>query len=382
MKILKFGGTSVANAERIGRVKDIVLNTLTSTDRVVVVVSALGGLTDTLIETAKMAEAGNEAFREKADDIYYRHRQVAEALFASQEIGKVRTFLKDQKQDLENLLHGIFLIKELSPRVLDCVMGYGEMMSSFIVAQYIAKFFADVEFIDSRQVIKTDSEFGSARVDFETTDANLLQTIDKPQGIYVMGGFIASNDRDVTTTLGRGGSDYTAAIVGAALEAEEIEIWTDVDGVMTADPRKVKKAFSLSEMTYEEAMEMSHFGAKVIHPPTVQPALDKEIPLRIRNTFNPDFSGTLITSAIPRDNYPVKGITSISDITLVTVQGSGLIGVTGIAGRLFTALAREKVNIILITQASSEHSISFAVRPTDARKAKKAIEKEFSFEIR
>jgi aspartokinase/homoserine dehydrogenase 1 len=382
MKVLKFGGTSVANAERIGRVKDIVTDTLQHSQRLVVVVSALGGLTDTLIETAKMAEAGNEAFREKADDIYYRHRQVAEALFASQEIGKVRTFLKDQKQELENLLHGIYLIKELSPRVLDCIMSYGEIMSSFIVAHYIAKFLPDVEFIDSRQVIKTDSEFGSARVDFELTNANLLQTIDKPKGVYVMGGFIASNDSDVTTTLGRGGSDYTAAIVGAALDVEEIEIWTDVDGVMTADPRKVKKAFSLTEMTYEEAMEMSHFGAKVIHPPTVQPALDKQIPLRIRNTFNPNFSGTLITSAIPQDNFPVKGITSTGDIALITVQGSGLIGVTGVAGRLFTALAREKTNIILITQASSEHSISFAVKPNDARKAKKAIEKEFAYELR
>jgi aspartokinase/homoserine dehydrogenase 1 len=382
MKVLKFGGTSVANAERIGRVKDIVTDTLQHSQRLVVVVSALGGLTDTLIETAKMAEAGNEAFREKADDIYYRHRQVAEALFASHEIGKVRTFLKDQKQELENLLHGIYLIKELSPRVLDCIMSYGEIMSSFIAAHYIAKFLPDVEFIDSRQVIKTDSEFGSARVDFELTNANLLQTIDKPKGVYVMGGFIASNDSDVTTTLGRGGSDYTAAIVGAALDAEEIEIWTDVDGVMTADPRKVKKAFSLTEMTYEEAMEMSHFGAKVIHPPTVQPALDKQIPLRIRNTFNPNFSGTLITSAIPKDNFPVKGITSIGDIALITVQGSGLIGVTGVAGRLFTALAREKTNIILITQASSEHSISFAVKPNDARKAKKAIEKEFAYELR
>ncbi len=382
MKVLKFGGTSVANAERIGRVKDIVTDTLQHSQRLVVVVSALGGLTDTLIETAKMAEAGNEAFREKADDIYYRHRQVAEALFASHEIGKVRTFLKDQKQELENLLHGIYLIKELSPRVLDCIMSYGEIMSSFIAAHYIAKFLPDVEFIDSRQVIKTDSEFGSARVDFELTNANLLQTIDKPKGVYVMGGFIASNDSDVTTTLGRGGSDYTAAIVGAALDAEEIEIWTDVDGVMTADPRKVKKAFSLTEMTYEEAMEMSHFGAKVIHPPTVQPALDKQIPLRIRNTFNPNFSGTLITSAIPKDNFPVKGITSTGDIALITVQGSGLIGVTGVAGRLFTALAREKTNIILITQASSEHSISFAVKPNDARKAKKAIEKEFAYELR
>lgn len=385
MKVLKFGGTSVANADRIKSVKDIVLTTLEQGHNVVVVVSALGGLTDTLIETAKMAESGNDGFREKADDIYYRHRQVVEALFTDQELVRVRSYLKEQKQDLENLLHGIYLVKELSLRVLDCVMSYGEMMSSFIVAQYLSKYMpaGAVKYIDARQMIKTDSEFGSARVDFEATNANVTEHIGKHNGgVCVMGGFIASNAAQVTTTLGRGGSDYTSAIVGAALEANEIEIWTDVNGVMTADPRKVKKAFSLHEMTYEEAMEMSHFGAKVIHPPTVQPAFDQQIPLRIRNTFNPAFEGTLITSNPTADNYPVKGITSIGDISLVTVQGSGLIGVMGIAGRLFNALAREKVNIILITQASSEHSISFAVRPTDAPKSKKAIESEFKFEMR
>ncbi len=384
MKVLKFGGTSVANAERIKSVKDIVLTTLEQDPNLVVVVSALGGLTDTLIETAKMAEAGNEGFREQADDIYYRHRQVIEALFTNQELVQVRSYLKEQKQDLENLLHGIYLVKELSPRVLDCVMSYGEMMSSFIVARYMAKCLpaGAVKYIDARQLIETDSEFGSARVNFEATNAKATQQIASHEGVSVMGGFIASNAKKVTTTLGRGGSDYTAAIVGAALDASEIEIWTDVNGVMTADPRKVKKAFSLHEMTYEEAMEMSHFGAKVIHPPTVQPAFDKQIPLRIRNTFNPSFAGTLITAQPQADSHPVKGITSISDISLVTVQGSGLIGVMGIAGRLFNALAREKVNIILITQASSEHSISFAVRPADALKSRTAIKDEFKFEMR
>ena len=382
MKVLKFGGTSVADSERIKALKDIVLQTLTETDRVVVVASALSKMTDSLISMAQMAETGNEMFREQADDAYYKHRQVVESLFTGSEMIRVKAYLKDLKQELENLLHGIFLIKELSPRVLDCVMSYGEMMSSFIIAQYIAKCLSDEEvtFIDSRQVIKTDSEFGKARVNFKETNLLIATQMPPTKKVYVMGGFIASNANNVTTTLGRGGSDYTAAIVGASLNAEEIEIWTDVDGVMTADPRKVKKAFSLSEMTYEEAMEMAHFGAKVIHPPTVQPALDKKIPLRIRNSFRPNFSGTLITLQQKNDDYPVKGITSISNIALVTVQGSGLIGVTGIAGRLFNALAHKKINIILITQASSEHSISFAIHPTDSERSKQTIEEEFLFE--
>lgn len=382
MKVLKFGGTSVADSERIKALKDIVLQTLTETDRVVVVASALSKMTDSLISMAQMAETGNEMFREQADDAYYKHRQVVESLFTGSEMIRVKAYLKDLKQELENLLHGIFLIKELSPRVLDCVMSYGEMMSSFIIAQYIAKCLSDEEvtFIDSRQVIKTDSEFGKARVNFKETNLLIATQMPPTKKVYVMGGFIASNANNVTTTLGRGGSDYTAAIVGASLNAEEIEIWTDVDGVMTADPRKVKKAFSLSEMTYEEAMEMAHFGAKVIHPPTVQPALDKKIPLRIRNSFRPNFSGTLITLQQKNDDYPVKGITSISNIALVTVQGSGLIGVTGIAGRLFNALAHKKINIILITQASSEHSISFAIHPTDSERSKQTIEDEFLFE--
>jgi len=251
-----------------------------------------------------------------------------------------------------------------------------------MIAQYFKKSLSvPVYHIDSRNLIKTNSDFNAAQVDFETTNRNIAEQMSAETGVYVMGGFVASNDNDVTTTLGRGGSDFSAAIVAAGLKADEVEIWTDVDGVMTADPRKVKKAFSLIEMTYEEAMEMSHFGAKVLHPPTVQPALDNQIPIRIRNTFNPSFVGTLITNST-QDTDPVKGISSIGDVALMSVQGSGLIGVTGIAGRLFTTLARNRVNIILITQASSEHSISFAVLPKDADRAKKAIEEEFVFEMR
>lgn len=384
MKVLKFGGTSVANAERIINVANIVKATLNENcKKVGVVVSALGGLTDHLINTAKMAEAGNDNYRDGIDDIYYRHRKVAETLFTPDELKDIRPYLKEKTKNLESLLKGVSLIKELSPRVQDTVMSYGELMSSFLIANYLKKTLPDVDFIDSRNIINTNSDFSEAKVNFKQTYQNIQSHLSKDEGVYVMGGFIAANNNGVTTTLGRGGSDYSAAIYAAGLNAQEIEIWTDVDGVMTTDPRKVKKAFSLKTMTYEEAMEMSHFGAKVIHPPTVQPALDKQIPIRIRNTFNTSFPGTLISNVTDvHTDMSVKGISTMSDISLVSVQGSGLIGVTGIAGRLFNALALAKVNIILITQASSEHSICFAVKPAQSELAKQAIENEFAYEIR
>ncbi|OWY24312.1 bifunctional aspartate kinase/homoserine dehydrogenase I [Sphingobacteriales bacterium UPWRP_1] len=384
LKVLKFGGTSVGSAERIKTVKSLIEHAATTCDKVVVVVSAMGGVTDALIDTARKAQLGDETYRDQLDEIYYRHRKAAEELFTAEQLKAVQPFLKEQTRNLENLLYGVLLIKELSARVLDTVMSYGETVSAFVIAHYLKHTLQiPAQHLDSKQLIKTDSNFGAAAVQFEQTNARLQQAVSGTgKGVFVMGGFIASDHHNVVTTLGRGGSDYTAAIAGAALNASEIEIWTDVDGVMTADPRKVKKAFSLLQMTYEEAMEMSHFGAKVIHPPTIQPALDKKIPLRIKNTFNPGFPGTLITTQTPPDEHPVKGISSIAQIALVSLQGSGLIGVTGIAGRLFSALAKKKVNIILITQASSEHSISFAINPHDTHNAQTAIAEEFLLEMR
>lgn len=378
---MKFGGTSVAKADRIEQVKNIVLAAAEQHKKVAVIASALGGVTDTLIHLAKTAEKGDKSCLELLEDLSYRHRRTAEQLFAEEEMKRVLPFIKEKTKNLRNLLHGVYLIKELSPRVLDCIMSYGELVSSYMIAQYIKKFKLDTHFVDTRYAIKTDSSFGTAKVDFEATNANLRREMAAAEGIFVMGGFIASNENDVTTTLGRGGSDYTAAIVAAAIEVDELEIWTDVNGVMTADPRKVRQAFSLAQITYEEAMEMSHFGAKVIYPPTIQPVLDQNIAIRIRNTFQPEFEGTLISRAVG-DDRPVKGVSSIGEIGLISVQGSGMIGVTGIAGRLFSALSRSKVNIILITQASSEHNITFAVSPADAVVAKQAIEAEFVYEMR
>lgn len=381
MIVLKFGGTSVANADRIKKVKNIIQSTLERSETVVVVVSALGGSTDLLLDMATMAANGNEEFREQIDELRYRHRRAAEGLFSEKGLRNFLPFLKSNIRNLENMLQGLYLIRELSPRIKDYVASFGELLSSYMIAHYLQEVMGNATFLDSRSLIKTNSRFTAAQVDFELTDFNIASAVGDKKGIFVMGGFIASNEKNITTTLGRGGSDYTAAIMAAATRAKELEIWTDVDGVMTADPRKVKKAFSLQEMTYEEALEMSHFGAKVIHPPTVQPALDKRIPIRIRNTFNPDFPGTLISFS-SKDKRPVKGISSIGNVALVSVEGSGLIGVTGMAGRLFTTLAQADINIILITQASSEHSICFAVKPNEAQAAKEAIESAFAYEMR
>ncbi len=380
---MKFGGSSVKAADRITQVKDIVASSLESTSRLVVVVSALGGVTDHLLNTAKKAASGDESYKEEIDELYYRHRSTAEELLKGDAKKAFNNYLKEKNTNLSNVLQGIYLTHEVSPRLYDFVASYGEVMSSFLIASYMKQELKEVAHADSRKLIRTNSNFMNAKVDFEITNQQIADELATVSGVTVMGGFVSSNEEGVTTTLGRGGSDYTAAIVAAALGAEEIEIWTDVDGVMTTDPRKVKKAFSIPNMTFAEAMEMSHFGAKVLHPPTVQPALRAGIPIRIRNTFNPSFPGTLIGGpVISKDSAPVKGVASINEIALLNIQGSGLYGVTGFAGRLFTALAQHRVNIILITQASSEHSICFAVDPKQAEAAKSAIEEAFQFELK
>lgn len=380
MKVMKFGGTSVANAARITALKDIVLATLAQEKQVVVVVSALGGLTDQLIAIANKAVNGDEVFLSDMQQVRQRHYETIQQLFGELIPMQVVQFLDEQTQRLVQLLSGVSLIKELSPRTMDVVMAYGESVSSYIVAHYLQLFVSDCQHLNSLQCIRTNSDFGNAQVDFATTNALLLQAVGG-RVLSVMGGFIATDQQGTTTTLGRGGSDYTASIVGAALGANEIQIWTDVNGVMTADPRKVKKALSLADMTYEEAFEMSYFGAKVIHPPTIQPALEQKIPLRILNSLEPSHPGTLISATTVDTVHPVKGISSMTQIALLTLQGSGMKGVMGIAGRLFSALAKQKINIILITQASSEHSISFAVSLKDAAAAQQTIAQEFEGEM-
>lgn len=373
MKILKFGGTSVGSIENVRRIAEIVLN---QQDKIVVVVSALGGITDQLLSVAQKAASGVKINGELTA-IRTRHEEMIHGLFTSVKIDETIQALQPLFDELEKIIQGVTLIGELTPKTLDKILGFGERLSSVLVSHFL-----DVQLIDSSAVIKTDRNFGKANVDFELTYKLISEVCATVKQFAVAPGFISSTTDGSMTTLGRGGSDYTAALFAAAVHAERLEIWTDVDGFMTADPRVISKAYTIPMLTYSEAMELSHFGAKVIYPPTILPVYQKSIPIHIKNTLNPDGDGTLITQseAIAKD-HPIKGISSISGISLFTIQGLGMVGVTGISMRLFGALAKEEINVILISQASSENSISFAIDSHYAEKAYEAISLEFEREI-
>ena len=381
MKVFKFGGSSVANAERIDHVAKIIRTAAHQGEEFAVVVSALGGVTDLLIRMAKLAASGDSGYHNTLEAYTARHREVVNSLIEYDKHPAMLNEIIEGQIELGNLLQGVYLTRELTPRTLDYILTFGERSSAFILSEVLKQQGTQAYYVDARKVIKTNDNFGSAKIYVDETYENIRQLIQANTGIPVITGFIASTRSGFSTTLGRGGSDYTASIFGSALQSEEIVIWTDVDGVMTADPRRVKKAFPVSSMTYEEAMEMSHFGARVIYPPTIIPALEKNIPIRIKNSFNPEAPGTLISDQRGDDSYIVKGISSISSIALLTLEGSGLFGASSIAARLFNVLANKHVNAILITQGSSQHSISFAVEPAQAETARQAIEDEFALEM-
>ncbi|NQV89298.1 MAG: bifunctional aspartate kinase/homoserine dehydrogenase I [Parcubacteria group bacterium] len=380
MKIMKFGGSSVASADRIKAVVDVIRSQ--GDEQIIVVCSALGGVTDKLIEASELAAVGDEQYLSVLDELSSRHLLCANQLLSDQKLENARDHLQDQFRSLDEILRGIYLIQECTLRSKDIVMSFGERLSSFLVCEHLKEYAPDSVMLDASYVIKTDASFGNARVKMNESFQNIRNHSNGYARIRVATGFIASTDKGETTTIGRGGSDYTASLFGAALGASEIQIWTDVDGVLSADPRIVEDAQPVAQMSYEEAMELSHFGAKVIYPPTMQPALDAGIPIRIKNTFSPDAPGTLIrdqaSSVVDR---PVTGISSIEEIAFVRIHGSGLVGVTGTAGRMFSALARMGINIIMITQGSSEHSICFAVASSDAEEAVVTIREEFALQI-
>ncbi len=378
MKVLKFGGSSVANADRIKLVLAILKN---QTEDFTVVFSAFSGITDMLIEMSEVAASGSDKYKETFEIFCQKHTTAVDELINNENRSKVQSVLNQNFKDLKNILEGIKLLMEATPRTMDYVLSFGERNSAFIISNALTETGINSEYLDARSIIKTNKDFGYASVKFQETNKAIQDHYKKSETIQVVTGFIASHTGGLTTTLGRGGSDYTASIIGAALKAKCIEIWTDVDGILTADPRKVSKAFTIPTVTYEEAMEMSHFGAKVIYPPTIQPALKARIPVYIKNTFNPEHAGSLISEKGGKNKNPVKGISSISDIALLSLQGSGMFGVPGTAGRLFSSMARKSINIILITQGSSEHSISFAIQPKDVNKAIEAVEEEFNNEI-
>ncbi|CAD5271503.1 MULTISPECIES: bifunctional aspartate kinase/homoserine dehydrogenase I [unclassified Imperialibacter] len=382
MKVLKFGGTSVGSSENIRKVAAILQDYQKQGTEVAVVVSAMSGVTNRLIALGDVAVSGDESYLVDLERLRLLHLDTMKRLNDNKLHPEGRDTIDKLFAELKDMLHGVFLIKELSVRSLDLIQSFGERLSANIITLYLQKTGINAAFLDTRRVIRTDNHFGSSKVNFKETNALVKGFFEGNKSMVVATGFIASTAQNETTTLGRGGSDYTASILAAALDADEVEIWTDVDGVMTADPRKVREAYSMTSLSYVEAMEMSHFGAKVIYPPTLQPAISKKIPLRIRNTFNPAFEGTLITQQSTGKKYPVKGISSIENMSLVSLIGGGIAGVPGVASRLFGALARKNVNIVLITQASSEHSITFAVSPKDGTIARDVLKEEFAQEIK
>ena len=381
MKVLKFGGSSVGTPERIKGVIKIVSDSKKNEEYPVVIFSAFQGITDLLIEAGKKASAGKESYKNIFNEIKNRHLNAVKELVSQDNFEKTENEVNGVLDDLQQVLYGIFLVKEMSPRSLDYVMSFGERLSAYIISESFESIGVRAGFLDSRTLIQTDDSFGNARVNFNATNILIKNYFRDKDYLVIVTGFIGSTIDNETTTLGRGGSDYSAAIFGAALDAEEIEIWTDVDGVLTADPKKVKKAFSLEEMSYDEAMEMSHFGAKVLYPPTIRPALVKGIPIRIKNTFNPAFKGTLIRATAGTNKYPITGISTIDKVALVKIEGSGLVGVAGMAGRIFHTMSDAGINIVLISQASSEYSFCFAILPDHAKKAVEIIKKKLKYEI-
>ncbi|MCK4746827.1 MAG: aspartate kinase, partial [Bacteroidales bacterium] len=312
------------------------------------------------------------------NEIEHRHYDAVKELFPVNQQSNILAGIKVLINELEEMLHGVNLLQDLTSKTQDTISSFGERLSAFIISLKINKTYL----VEIRELIKTDSDFGRAHVLFNQSNPLIQEHFKSLQKYAIVPGFIASNDAGETTTLGRGGSDYTAAILAAALDASVLEIWTDVDGFMTADPRKVNKAYAIESLSYAEAMELSHFGAKVLYTPTIQPVLEKRIRIHIKNTFSPEKKGTLIGGQERNQNQShIKGISSIDKIDLITLQGSGMVGVTGTSMRLFGALAKRNINIILITQASSEYSISFAIHPDSAREAEQAIQDEFMHEI-
>ena len=381
MQVLKFGGTSVANAENINKVIAIVKKSMQK-DKTVLVVSALGGITDVLLTAAALAADGDEGYKEKLTIVEQRHLEAVKQLIPVAQQSQMLSLVKTACNEIEDICNGIFLLGELTPRSKDRISSYGEWISSQIISARFKAEGIDNTWKDARELIVTNSNFSAAEVDFPLTNEKVKQFFSSiSSSLYVVPGFIASDKKGITTTLGRGGSDYTAAILASAVDAANLEIWTDVSGMMTADPRLTSNARIIPHISYQEAMELSHFGAKVIYPPTIQPVMNQNIPVWIKNTFAPGDEGTLIESVATKNGNIVRGISSINNIALISLEGSGMIGIPGFSKRLFEALSNEKINVILITQSSSEHSICVGIDSLMVEKAKLAVDSAFANEI-
>lgn len=382
MQVLKFGGTSVANAENINKVTSIVQKKLNQ-GKTIVVVSALGGITDLLLKCGTLAAKGDPAYKQLLQDITQRHLATVKSLLPVTNQSSILSQVMQQCNEIEDVCNGVFLLQELSVRTKDKIVSYGELLSSQIISAYLNCTGVKNTWVNARNLIITDSSFTKANVDFEQTNKKINDFFSETEEqLFIVPGFISSDGAGYPTTLGRGGSDFTAAIFGAALNADLVEIWTDVSGMMTADPRLVPNAKPISNISYHEAMELSHFGAKVIYPPTIQPLLRKNIPVWVKNTFTPDDHGTVIQTVAEQINGNIiRGISSINRIALLSLEGSSMVGIPGFSKRLFEALANNAINVILITQASSEHSICVGVDESMAGLAKQVIDQTFGYEI-
>ena len=378
MRVLKFGGTSVGSVANINQVINIVAKGAEK-QKITVVVSALGGVTDLLMQCGILAST-KEDYTSVYKELEAKHLEFIKELVPNDQ--EAVSEIKNLLSDLNSLLQGIYLINELSPKTIDKLLAYGEILSSSIIARAMYAKDLDAARKDSRDLITTNDKYTKAGVNYKVTNSQLEYYFAKAkQQITVLPGFIASSASGETTTLGRGGSDFTAAIVAAALDVEQVEIYTDVSGMYTANPKIVKQAKPIDSISYHEAMELSHFGAKVLYPPTIVPVMSKNIPIRIKNTLKPEDPGTLIHNQEGKSDNPIKGLSNINNIALLTLEGGGMVGIPGISKRLFETLSNQGINIILITQASSEHSICLGVMEEDAGRAKNAIDEEFEYEI-
>ena len=378
MKVLKFGGTSVGSVESILSLKAIVEKEAQK-QPIIVVVSALGGITDKLIATSVLAQKGDEAWKDEFQAMVERHHKMIDTIITDpRKREQLFNIVDSLFEQLRSIYFGVYLIHDLSKKTQDAIVSYGERLSSNIVATLVQ----GAKWYDSREFIKTMRKNHKNTLDSELTNRLVRRTFSDLQRISLVPGFISKDrDTDEITNLGRGGSDYTAAIIAAALDAEILEIWTDVDGFMTADPRVIKTAYTIKELSYIEAMELCNFGAKVVYPPTIYPVCVKNIPIRVKNTFNPDGEGSIIKQKVANNDKPIKGISSINGTTLITVAGLSMVGVIGVNRRIFTALADNGISVFMVSQASSENSTSIGVRDQDAAEAVEVLNGEFAKEI-
>ncbi|WP_299391424.1 bifunctional aspartate kinase/homoserine dehydrogenase I [uncultured Gelidibacter sp.] len=381
MNVLKFGGTSVGSSENIKKVIQI-LEDYSQTESVICIVSAVGGITDKLLKAGELAQQKNESYLSEFKSIKTIHLNLLSELIPTQN-DTAKDYVESTLSSLKNLLDGIYLINELSPKTTDKLVSFGELLSSYIIAESMKSKGLNVVRKNSQDLVVTNANFTKAEVNYSITNENIREYFNSAnQNITILPGFISKSESGEITTLGRGGSDFTAAIVAAALKVNRLEIWTDVSGMFTANPKLVKQAYPIEKLSYQEAMELSHFGAKVLYPPSVQPVLNLGIPIHIKNTTEPEAQGTIITNDKSNGfSKAAKGITNISNIALLTLQGHGMVGIPGFSKRLFETLAHEKINVIFITQASSEHSICFGIDESDANLAATSINQTFENEI-